>query len=370
MLIVGGAGSIGSATLRALLRWSPASIHVIDQNENGLAELARDLRSSGLGPSALDLRLMPLDCGAPVAHRFILDGGPYDVVMHFAALKHVRSEKDLTSILQMLDTNVLKQARVMRWLSEAAPPLRYFAVSTDKAADPASFMGASKRLMEHVVFTDAVSSLGESRKHSARFANVAFSAGSLLESWGERLKRAQPIAVPEDTRRFFVSVEEAAEICLLAMSCLPDRHLGIPFLNAEADARELQPIAEAYVEAAGYRPVLYREADEARAAMNRDIALGGWPILVTPRDTDGEKAVEKFVGSDEVEIQVPEVQALRAVRQDGADPTALGALLDRLNHLVTDPAAPCGKSDLRELIAGLVPEFSPVWKGRSLDSRM
>ena len=228
VLVVGGAGSIGAATVRALLPFDPAALHVMDQDENGLAELVRDLRSTGLLSGSLDLRLEPLDYGSGVARRFLAAAGPYDAVLHFAALKHVRSEKDAASILQMLDTNVLKQARLMSWLAEEGDPARYFAVSTDKAANPVNVRGASTRLMEQLLFTDAVVPARSATRTSARFANVAFSAGSLLASWGERIRKRQPVAVPRDTRRYFVTLDEAAEICLLAGSAIPDKHLAVP----------------------------------------------------------------------------------------------------------------------------------------------
>ena len=369
VLVIGGAGSIGSATMRALLTFAPSAVHVVDQDENGLAELVRDVRSAGLTPPALDLRLLPLDYGAPVAHRFISDAGPYDVALHFAALKHVRSEKDPASVLQMLDTNVLKQVRLMTWLAAAGPPARYFAVSTDKAANPVNFMGASKRLMEHALFTDAVTPLGTAMRTSARFANVAFSAGSLLESWGERLRKRQPVAVPRDTRRYFVSVEEAAEICLLALAAVPDRHLAIPLMRAESDLHELVPIAEAFVKAAGFRAAWFDDEPEARGAVERERARGAWPVLRTSRDTDGEKAQEEFVGAGETAIDIG-LQALRGVEQRGVDASTLQAVLDELGLWIAQPRIRADKDAIGEVIARAVPEFRPARGGKGLDDRM
>lgn len=369
VLVIGGAGSIGSATVLALLRLGPARLHVVDQNENGLAELVRDVRSSGLAPRSLDLRLMPLDYGAPVTRRFLCDAGPYDAVLHFAALKHVRSEKDPASILQMLDTNVLKQVRLMEWLSDGRPPSRYFAVSTDKAADPVNFMGASKRLMEHLVFTPAVSPLGTARRTSARFANVAFSAGSLLESWEARLRKRQPIAVPRDTRRYFVSLGEAAEICLLAAGAAPDGQVVIPRLRPEADLRELAPIAEGYVKAAGYRAAWYEDEHQAREKVEQEAARGAWPVLLTARDTDGEKPEEEFVGSRETAADIG-FAALRGVAQAGAEPAVLRRVLETLGLWVADARLRADWQAIAEAIASVVPEFRPARRGKSLDDRM
>jgi FlaA1/EpsC-like NDP-sugar epimerase len=369
VLVIGGAGSIGSATSRALLPHGPAAVHVVDQNENGLAELARDIRSDALAGPSLDLQLMPLDYGAHVTQRFLARGGPYDIVLHFAALKHVRSEKDVASILQMLDTNVLKQARLMEWLAAEAPPLRYFAVSTDKAANPANFMGASKRLMEQLLFTTSIVPMGSSTRTSARFANVAFSAGSLLESWSDRLRKRQPLAVPRDTRRYFVSVAESAEICLLAAAATPDRHLAIPDFNPAVDLHELAPIAEAFVRDAGFAPAWFDTEAEARQGMQREPQRGAWPILLTARDTDGEKPEEVFaaVGEEVVDIGL---RALRGIPQRGCDHATLREVLDALMLWVTDPRLKVTKHALAECMVRAVPEFAPATAGKTLDARM
>jgi FlaA1/EpsC-like NDP-sugar epimerase len=231
VLVIGGAGSIGGATVRALCAYDAASLHVLDQNENGLAELTRDIRSSGT-EAPRDFRLLPLDFGGTTTERLLRDAPAYDVVFNFAAIKHVRSEKDVYSLLQLLETNVVKQARLLRWLSNGRAPGHYFSVSTDKAANPVSFMGASKRAMEHVMFSRELAELPGTVIGSARFANVAFSAGSLLESFTVRLAKRQPIAAPADTKRYFISMREAAQICLLAVACAPDAHILVPRLDA------------------------------------------------------------------------------------------------------------------------------------------
>ena len=368
VLVIGGAGSIGSATVRRVLPFGPAAVDVVDQDENGLAELVRDVRSAGLAQPATALRCLPLDYGATLTRRHLAAAGRYDVVLHFAALKHVRSEKDAVSVLQMIDTNVLKQRRLLDWLATAAPPARYFAVSTDKAANPANFMGASKRLMEHLLFTAAPTGQPGSVRTSARFANVAFSAGSLLASWRERLLKQQPLAVPRDTRRYFVSMTESAEICLLASLALPANHLAVPRMAAEADLHELRPIAEGFVRDAGYAPVWYESEDEARQHAARDIGAGRWPILTT-RDTDGEKAEEVFVGAGEATVEVGWA-ALMGVAQQGVGPRALQVALDQLEAWVAHPELRADRSDIAAVIASVVPEFAHVASGKSLDDRM
>jgi nucleoside-diphosphate-sugar epimerase len=369
VLVVGGAGSIGAATVRALLPFEPAAVHVVDQDENGLAELVRDLRSTGALSGALDLRVEPLDYGSGVARRFLAAAGPYDAVLHFAALKHVRSEKDAASILQMLDTNVLKQARFMAWLADEGEPARYFAVSTDKAANPVNFMGASKRLMEHLLFTDALVPSRGAARTSARFANVAFSAGSLLASWGERIRKRQPVAVPRDTRRYFVTLDEAAEICLLAASAIPDRHLAVPAAQSGLDLRELGPIAEGFVAAAGFRAEWYDDESAARAAVERDAARGAWPVLLTARDTDGEKPEEEFVGAGEIPVSVG-IGTLRGIAQRGVDAATLRGVLDELTLWIAESRLRADKDAIAAVIARAVPEFRPDRRGKSLDDRM
>jgi FlaA1/EpsC-like NDP-sugar epimerase len=369
LLVVGGAGTIGSATLRAVLPYDPAAIHVVDQNENGLAELVRDVRNTGLARPSLDFRLLPLDYGAPVTRRFLSSSGPYNAVLHFAALKHVRSEKDVASILQMVDTNVLKQHRLLEWLAEERHPSRYFAVSTDKAANPANFMGATKRLMEHLLFTDASNPLKSAVRTSARFANVAFSAGSLLASFGDRIRLRQPIAAPLDTRRFFVSIEEAAEICLLASAVMPSGHLAIPRMRPGQDLRELVPIAEAFLTKAGFRPIRYDDEVQARDAVDRDTAIGGWPLLCTPRDTDGEKESEEFVGEGENPKEIG-LSAVLGIPQQGVDPSSLESTLGQLREWTENPTATVTKADLARVFTKLISEFRPIQHGRTLDERM
>lgn len=369
VLVIGGAGSIGGATLRALLGYSPAKVDVIDQDENALAELVRDLRAAGAVAGSTDLRLMPLDYGAPVTRQFLRRSGKYDIVLHFAALKHVRSEKEPAAILHMIDTNVLKQQRLLDWLSSDGAPERYFAVSTDKAANPVNFMGASKRLMEHLLFTDALSPIPSAARTAARFANVAFSAGSLLDSFTRRFNRQQPLAVPGDTRRYFVSLEESAHICLLTGTVFPSSHIAVPRLREESDMRELIPIAESFIRRQGYEPVRYDDEETARQAVAEDAARGRWPLLYTLRDTDGEKGYEEFMTAGESGVDIG-LTGVLAVPQAGADPVALSATLETLRNWVDDGDADPTRDDIARQLRSVVPEFQPITQGRSLDDRM
>lgn len=369
VLVIGGAGSIGAATVRVLVPFAPATIHVIDQNENTLAELVRDLRSRFDASQLGGLRATPLNFGSPIAERLLAEEDPYDFVLNFAALKHVRSEKDSYSILQMLDTNVARPARLLQRLISRGGLRGYFCVSTDKAANPVSLMGASKRLMEHVIFSDQVVDSRGVCIASARFANVAFSDGSLLYGWLERLSRRQPLAVPKDTRRFFVSLEEAGDICLLAAFLAPDRHLLIPRLDPSLDLTELSHLAVRLLEKLGLEAEVF---EDERAARRAAAAIDGsrrYPLLVTPRDTGGEKPYEEFVGSGEQSLEVGMLQALAVPYLPGPAGT-LAPFLEWIEGITGSPHAPVSKEDLVREIGSLLPEFRHAGSTKSLDHRL
>ncbi|MBP7865780.1 MAG: polysaccharide biosynthesis protein [Acidobacteria bacterium] len=368
-LFIGGAGSIGSATLRALLDFVPAAVHVVDQNENSLAELVRDLRSSPRGLNVPDFRCLPLDFGSPIMHRFLLEQPPYDAILNFAAIKHVRSEKDTCSLLQMWDTNVLKNARLLRWLNGPLAPARFFSVSTDKAANPVNLMGASKRLMEDVIFASLWTKPPGPRVTSARFANVAFSEGSLLQSFQKRLEKRQPLAVPKGTRRYFISLREAGQICLLALVCAPPGHLLIPRLDPESDLRELEAIAVAFLRQHGWEPKVYENELSARTNVENDTGAGKYPLLLTPLDTCGEKAFEEFVGEGEsaVEVRLPNLVGIEARPGPSG---VLERFLKRIESIIEDNASPAGKEWLKREMRSLMPTFRHKDTPNSLDDRM
>ena len=367
ILVIGGAGSIGSATIQQLVAFRPACLHVVDQSENNLAELVRDLRSRPGGSSLPGLLPLPLDYGSLHMERFLKSQAPYEYVFNFAALKHVRSEKDVSSTLQMLDTNVLKLARLLRWLAERGGVRRFFSVSTDKAANPVNLMGASKRLMECVMFSEETGTAIPAT--SARFANVAFSDGSLLHGWLRRLEKGQPFAVPAGTRRFFISLEEAGQICLLAALLLPAGHIAIPRLAPETDLQDLEAVARRVIAHFGLTPRIYGDEDEARQRVEADRKEGCYPLLLTPLDTDGEKSFEEFIGTGETQVEVglAELAALPFL------PPAPGTLKDYLATLeaqVLDPARVVTKDAIVSAVHQVVPQFSHVETGKGLDGRM
>lgn len=381
LLAIGAAGSIGGATVAEIAAFAPAALHIIDHNENELAEVVRRLRSRVDGLAIADFRTLPLDYGAPVMRAFLADeaaaAGPYDAVLNFAAIKHVRSEKDPYSVLQMFDTNIVKQARFLRWLGETGFKGRYFSVSTDKAANPTSMMGASKRVMEHVLF-DAGAGLGVGAVvTSARFANVAFSNGSLLQSFERRLAQGQPLAAPKDTRRYFVSLKEAGELCLIAATAAPDRHILIPLLDPQTALVSLETIAEGFLRFHGFEPTRCSDEDAARSMVERERARGRWPLLLTALTTSGEKPYEEFVGADEsvVPLSFDALAAVpyRAPRQ----PQRVAELVDELGRLITalatgTRAGELDKEHLKKLLGSVEPAFLATHRetGLNLDQRV
>ncbi len=369
VLVLGGAGSIGSASIRTLLPFRPATLHVVDQSENNLAELVRDLRNQNNGEVPPDFRALPLDFGSPTMRRFLNETAPYDLVMNFAAVKHVRSEKDVYSVLHMLETNVAKQARFLRWLSETHPAAGYFCVSTDKAANPVNLMGASKRAMEHVLFSGEFLAGAGLRITSARFANVAFSDGSLLDSFLKRLEKWQPLAAPRETKRYFISLREAGQICILAAACGHHGEILIPNLDPVADLRELEAIAGEVLRYFGYEPRTYGDEALARANLAEDVRQGRYPLLLTPLDTNGEKPFEEFVGERERVLDIA-MARLKAVSYLPACPGTCQALLRRIESAVQEPEVKVPKEKIVEWLSELVPQFHHRETGKGLDDRM
>ncbi len=367
-LIIGGAGSIGSNTIHALAPFKPARLHIIDQSENNLAELVRDLRNSGLDP-AIQLRALPIDFGSPIMRRFLRDEkARYDYVLNFAALKHVRSEKDAHSLLQMIDTNLIKQKRLLQWLADDQVSQNYFCVSTDKAANPVNLMGASKRLMELLAFglrpTPAL------RVTSARFANVAFSDGSLLHSFRQRLEKLQPLAAPTATQRYFVSLRESGQICLLASILAPDQHIFIPRLDPASDLHLLEDIAAEFLKLQNLKPKTYTDEQAASANVPSDHARGEYPLLLTPLDTSGEKPYEEFIGQGERAIEV-NLQSLLAIpfQSSSQSLTHLKSFLQQIETALENPEALFDKSTAIRAISQIIPEFQHIETNRTLDDR-
>ncbi len=369
VLVLGGAGTIGAACVGALLEFSPRRLHVIDIDENGLARLARDIRSSAAAVTETDLHFLAADMGAYPALAHIEMNAPFDLALDFAAIKHVRSEKSVPALLHMIDTNVLKQDRLLRAIEKIDAATRCFAVSTDKAADPANFMGATKRLLEEVLFA-AGDRAPRISTASARFANVAFSSGSLLESFWIRLQAGRPLAAPRETKRYFLSAREAAEICLLALIACPRDALVAPRLAAADDLVELADVAAAFLARAGFKPIFVDTLDEAERHLKTRPAPGeGYPVVLTPRDTSGEKPIEVFAGRGE---QIAEIglNALTAVKPARLPSAVMADVLDQLHQRVKGAVATRSIDELAAVIRCGVPNFVHLDGEGRLDNRI
>jgi len=366
VLVVGGGGTIGSATTMLVADLAPACLHVVDQSENYLAELVRDLRGRPGGLEVANFRTLPLDYGSPVMGRLLADEKPYELVMNFAALKHVRSEKDVYSLLQMIDTNVVRHVRFRRWLNQGGHGRRYFAVSTDKAANPTSLMGASKRMMEDVVFAPELAGAGV--QTTARFANVAFSNGSLLQGFLVRLAKMQPLAVPQDTRRYFVSQVESGEICLLSAALGRAGNVLFPRLDPVSELQLLQDVATRMLRLHGYEPEIFEDEARAREAVAGLAREKRWPLLLTPLDTSGEKPYEEFVGVGEhlVESGLDTLAAVRHVSTGSLDGDVIAMLEDAVGRV----DGPVDKKAIVDAIQRVIPGFSHRETGKTLDDRL
>ena len=362
VLVVGAAGTIGAASVRQLLPFGPARLELVDIDENGLARLARDIRSRGdgvgteIGFNALDFAGWP---GLALAQAT----GPFDLVLNFAAVKHVRSEKNLFTLLHMIDVNVVRQQRFAAHLAANNLSRRHFVVSTDKAADPASFMGATKALLEAAVFA---ASDGAVRASAARFANVAYSSGSLLESYQQRFAAAQALAAPKDTRRYFISARDGARICLLAQMTCPAGRVAIPKFEAASGAIELAETAAAFLAARGRRAVFVETAQEAAERAGRPGP--DYPVLLTPRDTAGEKEIEVFRGEGE-RAEPLGLTALEAIAPAPIDATTLSSTLADLAACVAGRQM-ADTAGLEATIRRVLPAFRPAPAEARLDDRI
>jgi FlaA1/EpsC-like NDP-sugar epimerase len=361
-LVIGGAGSIGQAVVKELFARSPRSLHVVDLSENSLVELVRDIRSS-IGYMDGDFRTFAVDAGSPIFESLFHAMGPYDYVLNLSALKHVRSEKDPFTLMRMIEVNVLNVDRCLR-MASAAGVGKYFAVSSDKAANPANMMGASKRVME-MVLAAAGTDLPIS---TARFANVAFSDGSLLHGFGQRLAKRQPLSAPNDVRRYFVSARESGELCLL--SCILGRNgeIFFPKLSSELNLVTFSSIAERYLRWRGFEPHVCDTEDEARARVDELSAIGKWPCHFFESDTTGEKDYEEFYVEGEV-VDWERFSSLGVVRNKAScDPERLQRFLTETRSLIR--RGTWSRGDILELLHSVLPQFAHQETGKYLDDKM
>lgn len=363
ILVIGGAGSIGSSYIKAVLPFKPRTLVVVDINENGLAELTRDLRSTKGMYVPEDYIPYPMDFASPVFEKMFRARGGFDVVANFSAHKHVRSEKDIYSVEALIQNNVLHAKRLLDLLSEF-PPEEYFCVSTDKAANPVNIMGASKRIMEDVIFAYS----DKFPVKTARFANVAFSNGSLPAGFLARLSKLQPLSAPSDVRRYFVSPEESGQICMLSCMLGANREIFFPKLE-EAQMMTFDAIARALLKEHGY-DVLECASDEEAVDRASELRNGSraYPVHFSGSDTSGEKAFEEFF-TDGESVDMERFSSLGVITDKSIpDFDKVNAVMQKLD--VAFENINLTKDDVVEIIKGYLPNFEHIEKGKSLDSKM
>lgn len=363
VLVVGGAGSIGSSFIKAILPFKPASLVVVDTNENALAELTRDLRSTRGMYVPNDYVPYPMDFCSPVFEKMFRKRGGFDIVGNFSAHKHVRSEKDIYSVEALLQNNVIHAKKLLDLLAEY-PPEEYFCVSTDKAANPVNIMGASKRIMEDVIFTYS----DKFPVKTARFANVAFSNGSLPAGFIARLQKLQPLSAPSDVRRYFVSPEESGQICMLACMLGKNREIFFPRLEKE-QMMTFDKIAVALLHEHGYE-VLECDSDEEAIDKATDLKNGSrkYPVHFSGSNTSGEKSYEEFY-TDEENVDFDRLHALGVVTdKEIPDKDKVETLFGELKKAFEKEETT--KEEIIAIMKGYLPNFEHIETGKSLDSKM
>lgn len=363
LLVIGGAGSIGSSFIKALLPFNPSKLVVIDLNENGLAELVRDIRSTYGLYVPDEFRCYTLNFADPIFERIFREEKGFDIVANFSAHKHVRSEKDRYSVQALIENNDIKAKKLMDLLTEY-PPKHFFCVSTDKAANPVNIMGASKRIME-----DLVMAYNKYFKvTTARFANVAFSNGSLPDSWIHRLQKKQPLAAPSDVKRYFVSPEESGHICMLACILGKPGEIFFPKLG-EDQMLTFSSICDKFITANGLEKDSCSSDNEAK----QKAAALGWndkkyPTVYFDSDTTGEKAYEEFFIPGEI-IDMQRFQALGVVKQTTRHEMAeMNGFFDKLEAIFA--REDFTKAQVVETIKEFIPNFEHEEKGKNLDQKM
>ncbi len=361
--VIGGAGSIGSSFIKAVLRFEPKSVVVVDLNENGLAELVRDVRSTEGLYVPDEFRCYTLNFADPIFERIFREEKGFDIVANFSAHKHVRSEKDKYSVQALIENNDIKAKKLMDLLT-VYPPRHFFCVSTDKAANPVNIMGASKRIME-----DLVMAYNKYFKvTTARFANVAFSNGSLPDGWIHRLQKKQPLAAPSDVKRYFVSPEESGQICMLACILGNGGEVFFPKLG-EDQMLTFSAICDEFVKAEGFAKIECSSDPEAKKyAAEMSYESESYPVVYFKSDTTGEKAYEEFFIPGE-KVNMERFSALGVVEETShRDMNDIQDFFVELEEIFASPEFT--KAQVVESIKKFIPNFEHEEKGKNLDQKM
>jgi FlaA1/EpsC-like NDP-sugar epimerase len=361
-LVIGGAGSIGQAVTKEIFKRSPKVLHVVDISENNMVELVRDVRST-IGYIEGEFKTFAVDCGSREFEALISLEGPYDYVFNLSALKHVRSEKDPYTLMRMLSVNIFNTIKTFR-LARDNGAKKYFCVSTDKAANPVNMMGASKCIMEMFLMRES-----EIMPISmARFANVAFSDGSLLHGFNQRFSKRQPFSAPNDVHRYFVTPQESGELCLMSGLLGKNREILFPKLSEHLNLITFSDIAERYLRQMGYEPFRCTSEEEARDCAAELIAKKQWPCYFFSSDTTGEKDFEEFF-TDKEDLDMSRFDGVGAIKNQ---PIYDSQKLDDFSSGVQAlrEKGSWDKQAILDLFFDLLPEFAHKETGKYLDQRM
>tara|TARA_A100001015_G_C15028528_1_gene731844 strand:+ start:1003 stop:2190 length:1188 start_codon:yes stop_codon:yes gene_type:complete len=361
-LVIGGAGSIGQAVTREIFKRSPLKLHVVDISENNMVELVRDIRST-LGYIDGDFRTFVIDCGSKEYKALMNANEGYDYVLNLSALKHVRSEKDPFTLMRLIEVNILNTIKTVQ-MAKAHGAKKYFCVSTDKAANPVNMMGASKRIMEMFLMRES-----ESMEIStARFANVAFSDGSLLHGFNQRFAKRQPISAPDDVKRYFVTPQESGELCL--MSCLlgENRDIFFPKLSEQLHLTSFSDIAKRYIKYLGYELYQCSTEQEARDRSEELIGSKRWPCYFFKSDTSGEKDFEEFFTENEI-LDMNKFKNLGVIKNEANfNSHTLDNFLKVIDELRSQKI--WDKAPIVDLFNKIIPDFDHKETDKYLDERM
>jgi len=364
ILVIGAAGTIGTSTVFKILGKNPKNLILIDSNENALVELIRLIqlkrdfrRTTSITPIVLDVTGRLFDRMAKTLPQI-------DIVLNFAAIKHVRSERDISSVLRMMEVNVLATKRIVE-LAKRQDNCRLFSVSTDKAANPVNLMGASKRLMEATMFSELMLDA-----MSARFANVAFSNGSLLDSWARRIYEKSPIAFPHNTKRYFISMEESGQLCLMAAGLLGKSEIGIPNLGEGLEPTLLENALCDYLSELKIKPIFVDNEDEAvEMSSTQNFMTAEQVVIRTDLDTIGEKSIEEFVGSGDVRVD-SNFRSIEIIKAPDLDGNRLNEFCELIEGALIDDSFAIDVPMIVERIQELIPTFSHAVSSTSLDNRI
>lgn len=360
-LVIGGAGSIGQSVVKEIFKRNPIKLYVVDISENNLVELVRDIRSS-YGYIKGDFQTFAIDISSNIFKRFIEQNEAFDYVLNLSALKHVRSEKDPFTLMRMIEVNIINTISTIKQ-SKDKDVKKYFCVSTDKAANPVNMMGASKRIME--MFLNKYSN--EIPISTARFANVAFSDGSLLHGFKYRIEKKQPIVAPNDIKRYFISKEDSGILCLFSCLLGENRDVFFPKINSEENLYSFSDIATSFLRNTGYEPYLCSSEDEARSFKFESSINKYWPCYFSESNTTGEKVIEEFYTSNE-ELDLNKFQDIGIIKNKiDYDNEKLDFFINKINFMQNNGWT---KLEIVNLFSSMIENFEYEDKGIYLDSKM